>query len=76
MDSIQERNFRKAIDYFNVAENDAFQEHDLDVDYEKLNVLITGLRSIIAIKSDGWRYEDTIAKMKGRARYILRYIGA
>ena len=74
-DSIQERNFLDAINFFNVADSDAFQEDNLDIEYEKLNVLITGLRSIIAIEQTSG-YAPQVAAMKGRARYILEFIGA
>ena len=77
-DSKAEQNFLQAIAFFSEADAgyvDPDFDIDYDVEYEKLNVLITGLRSIIAIEQTSG-YAPQVAEMKGRARFILSHIGA
>jgi hypothetical protein len=77
--SIQEQNFLKAIKFFDEADAGLqVGEFDIayDTEYEKLNVLVTGLRSIIAMNPVNTDDDVIISKMKGRARFILRSIGA
>ncbi len=84
-----EQNFQDALILFDAAESgsilDVFVGNgkftDLDVEYEKLNLLITGLRTIVNmdVHFPGEILKDEtelVVAMKARARYILRSIGA
>lgn len=71
--------YRVAVANFKQAEsgfvNGRYVGESRNLPYEKLNTLITGLRSIIAIEQTSG-YEPQVAEMKARAKHILDTIGA